>query len=138
MKNVIGHYERDFSKHKTIFLGIYYRKANDKLVDIAEIFEFDDKVNMVEIGYTLNEEYWGKGIATAAVKMMLDYLFNVIEVNRIQAAAMPVNTRSKRVLERCGFIHEGTLRQFRNWTGKGIVDLEMYSVLKSDYDRKQD
>lgn len=69
VKNVIGHYERDFNIHKTIFLGVYYRKANDKLVGIAEIFEFDDKVSMVEIGYTLNENYWGKGIATNAVSI---------------------------------------------------------------------
>ena len=89
MKNVIGHYERDFNKHKTIFLGIYYKKANNKLVGIAEIFDFDDKASRVEIGYTLNDKFWGKGIATTATKMMLDFLFNVISVNSIQATPMP-------------------------------------------------
>ncbi len=136
VKNVIGHYERDFNKHKTIFLGIYYKRSNNKLVGIAEIFEFDEKANRVEVGYTVNENYWGKGIATNATNMMLDFLFNIIEVNSIQATPMPVNEKSKNVLERCGFIHEGTLRQFKHWTGNGIVDLEMYSILKSDYDRK--
>ena len=133
VKKIGGHYERDFNKHKTIFLGIYYKKANNKLVGIAEIFEFDDKANRVEIGYTVNENYWGKGIATNAVKLMLDFLFNIIDVNSIQATPMPVNTKSKNVLERCGFIYEGTLRQIKHWTGIGIVDLDMYSILKSDY-----
>lgn len=136
VKNVIGHYERDFNKHKTIFLGIFYKKANTRLVGIAEIFEFDDKASRVEVGYTVNEDYWGKGIATNATKILVDFLFNAVGVNSIQATTMPVNTKSKNVLERCGFLHEGTLRQIKYWTGIGIIDLEMYSILKSDYERK--
>jgi len=133
VKNVIGHHERDFNKHKTIYLGVYYKKANHKLVGIAEIFNFDDKANRVEIGYTINESYWGKGIATNAVKIILEFLFNTVNINSIQAKIMPVNSKSKNVVERCGFTHEGTLRQLQYWTGIGIVDLEMYSILKSDY-----
>ena len=96
--NVVGHYERDFNKHKTIFLGIYYKTANIKLVGIAEIFDFDDKASRVEIGYTLNKDYWGNGIVTNAVKMMIAFLFDVINVNSIQATPMPVNVKSKNVL----------------------------------------
>jgi len=133
VKNVIGHYERDFSKRKTIFLGIYYAGANNKLMGIAEIFEFDYKASRVEIGYTLNEDYWGRGIAAHTVKLMLGFLFNDVAVNSIQATPMPANVKSKAVLERNGFMHEGTLRQIKHWTGNGIVDLDMYSILKSDY-----
>ena len=133
VKNVIGHYERDFLKHKTIFLGIYYKEANNKLVGIGEMFDFDDKASRVEIGYTLNENYWGKGIATNASKMMIEFLFTMVDVNSIQATPMPINVKSKNVLERCGFTHEGTLRQIKYWTGNGIVDLEMYSILRTEY-----
>jgi len=136
VKNVIGHYERDFYKHKIIFLGIYTKKSNNKLVGIGEIFDFDYKANRVEVGYTVNEDYWGKGIATNATKLMLEYLFNVIGVNSIQATAMTSNTKSHNVLKRCGLIHEGTIRQWKYWKGVGIVDLEMYSILKSDYIEK--
>ena len=135
VKNVIGHYERDFHKHKIIFLGIYYKKSNDKLVGIGEIFDFDYSASRVEVGYTVNEEFWGKGIATNATKLMIEYLFNTIGVNSIQATAMTSNTKSHNVLERCGFIHEGTIRQWKYWKGIGIVDLEMYSILKSDYEK---
>lgn len=135
VKNVIGHYERDFNKRKTIFLGIYYKKADNKLVGIAEIFDFDDKASRVEVGYTVNDNFWGKGIATNTTKMMLDFLFNRIDVNSIQATPMSLNKKSSNVLERCGFKHEGTLRQVKYWTGVGIVDLEMYSILKTDYIR---
>jgi len=133
VKNVIGHYERDFKKQKTIFLGIFYKAAKNKMTGIAEIFDFNNEVNSLEIGYTLNQNYWGKGIATKATAMMLDFLFNKIEVNRIQATPMPVNEKSQNVLKRNGFIYEGTLRQVKNWTGKGVVDLTFYSILKSEY-----
>jgi ribosomal-protein-alanine N-acetyltransferase len=133
VKNVIGHYERDFNKQKMIFLGIYYKKADTKLVGIAEMFDFDEKTSRAEMGYTVNEKFWGNGIATNATKLMLDYLFNTISANSVQAMSMPVNIKSKNVLERCGFTFEGTLRQIRFWVGHGIVDLDMYSILKTDY-----
>jgi len=135
VKKVIGHYERDFKKRKTIFLGIFSKKDKNKLVGIAEIFDFNYEVNSVEIGYRINENYWGKGFATIAAKMMVDFLFNVIEVNRIQATPMPINKNSHKVLKKNGFALEGTLRQVKKWTGTGIVDLTFYSILKSEYDK---
>ena len=133
VKKVIGHYERDFKKRKTIFLGIYLKKEKNKLVGIADIFDFNYIVNSLEVGYRINENYWGKGIATKATAMMIDFLFNVIEVNRIQATPMPINKKSQNVLKKNGFIYEGTLRQVKQWTGTGIVDLTSYSILKSEY-----
>lgn len=132
VENMISHFERDFKKKKTIFLGICLNDASQKFVGIVEIFEVNQRVNLVNIGYTLNEKYWGRGIATKAVKILMDYLFEVIDVNRIQAYIMPINVKSQNVLVRNGFIKEGTIRQGFIWTGKGVVDLEVYSILKSD------
>lgn len=132
VENMISHYERDFNKKKVIFLGICIDDDSQKLVGVAEIFDADDKVGAVTVGYTLNENYWGNGIATKTVNILLDYLFNEIDVNRVQAYVMPVNVKSQNVLKRSRFIKEGTIRQGHIWTGKGIVDLELYSILKSD------
>lgn len=132
VENMISHFERDFNKRKTIFLGICLNEDLNKIVGVAEIFDFDAKVNMVTIGYTLNEDYFGKGIATKTVKALLDYLFNTIGVNRVQAYVMPNNIKSKNVLERNHFTKEGTIRQGAIWTGKGVVDLDLYSFLRSD------
>lgn len=65
--------------------------------------------------------------------MLLGFLFEDVNVNRIQAEVMPLNEISKKVLLKNGFIKEGTLRQASFWSGKGIVDLEIYSILKKDY-----
>lgn len=45
---------------------------------------------------------------------------------------MPANEASKKVLLKNGFIKEGLLRQAVLWSGKGVVDLEIYSILKED------
>jgi [ribosomal protein S5]-alanine N-acetyltransferase len=132
VENMISHFERDFNKKKTIFLGICLNENLKRIIGVAEIFDFDAKVNMVTIGYTLNENYWGNGVATKTVKALVDYLFNTIEVNRVQAFVMPKNIKSKNVLLRNKFTKEGTIRQGAAWSGKGIIDLEVYSFLKSD------
>lgn len=132
VENMISHFERDFGKKKIIYLGICSNEDTKRIIGVAEIFDFDEKVNMVTIGYTLNEDYWGQGFATKTVEALLDYLFNTIGINRIQAFVMPINIKSKNVLERNRFIKEGTIRQGAIWKGKGIVDLDLYSVLKSD------
>jgi ribosomal-protein-alanine N-acetyltransferase len=87
---------------------------------------------MITIGYTLNEGFWGQGYAAKTVKLIVNFLHNYIGINRIQAFVMPVNIKSSRVLLRNGFIKEGTIRQGAVWKGKGVVDLELYSLLKED------
>lgn len=133
VENIIGHHERDFYKKIIINLGIYLKEENYKMVGVAELFDFDKKVNAATIGYTLNKNYWGKGIATKTTALLLNYLFYEIEVNRIQAFVMPQNEKSKNVLLRNKFMKEGTIRQGNYWRGRGIVDLELYSILKSEY-----
>lgn len=135
VRNMIGHFERDYLKKSRIKWGIFAQSAPDRLLGIAEAFELNQKVNMVTIGYFLAESQWGRGIATEAVKILIDYLFAEVNVNRIQAAVMPVNEQSKKVLLKNGFIKEGMLRQATIWSGKGIVDLEIYSILKEEYMR---
>lgn len=130
--NMIGHFERDFNKGKEIFLGICLNSDPDNIVGVAEIFDYSQDVNMVTIGYRLNDRFWGKGIATKTVKAMTDYLFNGIGISRVQAFVMPENIKSQNVLERNGFIKEGIVRQGYVWKGKGVIDLILYSQLKSD------
>lgn len=135
--NMIEHYERDFNKKKMIFLGIYLKSESMKLIGLGEVFDFDKNASVVTFGYTINQDYWGKGYATKYTDMVLDYLINTIEVNRVQAFVMPKNEKSHNVLERCGFIKEGTIRQGHIWKDKGVVDLTVYSILKSEYNKSE-
>lgn len=133
VQNMIGHFQRDFNKKKMIFLGIYLNDTVKKLIGIAEIFDLNKKVNSITIGYTIHEKFWGKGYATEAVRLVIDFLFRKIGINRIQAFVMTENIKSKNVLLRNHFQKEGTIRQGEFWTGKGIVDLEIYSILQNEF-----
>ena len=132
VKNMIGHFERDFNKGKEIYLGICLNTDPNTIVGVAELFDYSREVNMITIGYRLNDRYWGEGIATKAVKAITGYLFRDTAVNRIQAFVMPENLKSQHVLERNGFIKEGIIRQGHKWKGHGVVDLILYALLRTD------
>lgn len=131
--NMIGHFERDFNKKKEVFLGISVNSEPDRIVGVAEMFDYDSAVNSITIGYRLNDRFWGKGIAAKTVKAMVDYLFKDIGINRIQAFVMPENVKSLNVLKRNGFVQEGIIRQGNVWKGRGVIDLALFSLIKSDY-----
>ncbi|KAB3525920.1 GNAT family N-acetyltransferase [Alkaliphilus serpentinus] len=133
VENMIGHFERDYNKKSRIKWGVYSKNDNSRLVGIIEAMDFNQKVNMVTIGYFLAEDQWGRGIASEAVRRLITFLFEVAEINRIHAEVMPDNVASKKVLLKNGFIKEGLVRQARLWSGKGLVDLEIYGILREDY-----
>jgi ribosomal-protein-alanine N-acetyltransferase len=63
-----------------------------------------------EIGYWVAEEYWGKGIATAALRQMTDYGFANRQFRKLYAPVLGPNVASMSVLEKCGYQREAILR----------------------------
>ena len=63
-----------------------------------------------EVGYWLGEAFWGRGLATAAVRAFTDYAFDAFELCRIYANVFEWNPGSCRVLEKAGYVLEGRLR----------------------------
>lgn len=82
-----------------------------------------------EVGYYVGEPYWGKGIMTEALKLLCDYIFANTDILRLYAEPFAYNAGSRRVLEKCGFQMEGTLRSNAVKDGK-ILDMVMYSKIK--------
>jgi ribosomal-protein-alanine N-acetyltransferase len=72
-----------------------------------------DDVNCktAEVGYWLGEPFWGRGIATTALKQTTDYAFRIFPLERVQATVFEWNPASARVLEKAGFVLEGRLRR---------------------------
>lgn len=84
-----------------------------------------------EIGYWLGEPYWGKGIASQAVELLLPYAFGELLFVRLQAMVFAENHASMRILEKCGFVCEGVLR--RHIRKNGIIsDAAIYAKLRSE------
>jgi ribosomal-protein-alanine N-acetyltransferase len=85
-----------------------------------------------EIGYFLSEEFWGKGIATKAIKAATSYAFKDFDIVRVYAEPFSDNIGSRRALEKAGFTLEATLR--KNVIKNGIIkDSCIYSVLREEF-----
>src|SRR5215212_20076 len=63
------------------------------------------------LGYCLGDAAWGHGYATEAAGAVLHWAFDALDLNRVQAETDTRNTPSARVLEKLGFVREGTLRE---------------------------
>ena len=67
------------------------------------------KSHSAEIGYWIGEAYWNKGIGTDALFQMTDYAFHKLNLKKLFAPVIEGNSASMRILEKCGYILEGTL-----------------------------
>ena len=104
---------------------------------IGSIALTDDKfrayVNSKELGYSLSEDYWGKGIMTEAASRMIKYAFEELELDVLMITTGEENQRSQRVIDKCGFKYEGTLRKiFKNYDGN-VKPVRCYSMLREEY-----
>lgn len=82
-----------------------------------------------EMGYYIAEDYWGKGIVTAAVKEACAFVFENTDIIRIFAEPFSTNIGSRRVLEKAGFKLEGILEKNACKNGE-ILDMCMYALVK--------
>lgn len=85
------------------------------------------------LGYWLAAAYQGHGIMTSACRVLIDYAFNELQLNRAEIACAPRNRRSCAIPERLGFKLEGTHRQ-AEWLYDHYVDNRYYAILRSEWD----
>lgn len=83
-----------------------------------------------ELGYYIAEEYWGKGIMTAAVVRVCDMVFSKTDIIRIYAEPFAHNTGSRRVLEKAGFRLEGIMRRNAFKNGQ-MLDMTLYALTRN-------
>lgn len=81
-----------------------------------------------EIGYWLGEPFWGKGIATQAVRALTAHAFRAHDLTRIFAFVFEWNPASARVLEKAGFVKEGRLRASVTKDGR-TIDQFLYAIV---------
>lgn len=85
----------------------------------------------MELGYWLGEEYWGRGIATMAVRTLTAWAFTELDIDRIFAYHFAWNPASGRVLEKAGFTLEGRLRHAVTKDGR-TTDMFVYGMIRTD------
>lgn len=92
----------------------------------------NDAWAVAEIGYFVDPDEWGNGYATAAVDLLASYAFRERGLAKLTATVFATNPASATVLERVGFVHEGTFRKEAFVDGER-VDGERYGLLADEY-----
>ena len=99
----------DFIAHDKTFAIVL--KQNNKVIGSLGVEEYGMVDALTEfhayygreIGYVLSKDYWGKGLMPEAVKAVIDYLFNALNLDFLTCGYYDFNAQSKRVQEKCGF-----------------------------------
>lgn len=118
-----------FCEDSLPWVGIW---LNDHLVGGVLFFPVDQGTRSTEIGYWLGQQAAGHGLMTRALKAMLHYAFDLLNLNRVGLQADVNNTRSRAVADRLGFTFEGIHRQ--SWEHDGqLVDMAVYSLLAQEW-----
>lgn len=74
------------------------------------------------------------GITTEAFQRLIPFFFDEVGVNRIESMHDPNNPASGKVMQHCGLVYEGTLRQ-ADRNNQGLCDAAYYGLLREDYDK---
>jgi ribosomal-protein-alanine N-acetyltransferase len=86
-----------------------------------------------EVGYGIARASWGQGIGSEAVRAIVAYGFAQLKLNRIYARTIADNYESVRLLEKLGFVREGTQRQHSLEDDGRFHDSAIYGLLRSDW-----
>jgi ribosomal-protein-alanine N-acetyltransferase len=125
LNEFLGEYEKDGLGA----WGIEHR-ADKKMIGIINT-SIPHRINRrVEIGYTISRAYWGQGLATEAVKALIEFGFETMNLVRIEAVVLPEHLASARVLVKSGMQFEGVLHSYQVWRNKPC-DLRMYAIVNS-------
>ncbi|MEA5026514.1 MAG: GNAT family protein [Erysipelotrichaceae bacterium] len=108
-------------------------KLSGKMIGTCDYVKVEYQTS-AEIGYSLNYNYWNRGLMSEAVKKVIEVGFDYIGLSRISIVHSVLNIGSQRVIEKCGFVYEGTYRKYLPDKETGsYVDAKHYSILKEEW-----
>jgi len=118
-----------FAKGNGFQLGIW---LNGELIGSIGLNYILSQFRCTEIGYWLGAEYEGRGVMTKACRYLCGYLFDELNLNRIEIPCAETNVKSRAIPKRLGFSQEGKLRQM-GYTQNGLVDYVIYGLLADEW-----
>lgn len=120
---VAGYARKDFYQWAIEFEG--------QAIGSISVTEHNDDIGMAEVGYCIGRHWWHRGITSEALQAVINYLFDEVGYQRIQARHDPRNPHSGAVMRKCGMTYEGTIRQ-GDRNNQGICDASIYGLLASE------
>lgn len=126
----IGEYDK-----KNYYQWMIELKELGQPIGSISVVNHRDDIAEAEIGYCIGKNWWRKGIMTEALSAVMDYLFDQVGMNRIEAKHDVNNPHSGGVMKKCGMQYEGTSRA-SDRNNQGICDLATYGILRSDWEKE--
>ena len=108
-------------------------RESGKMIGTCGFTRFNRDARSAEIGYVLNPVYWGLGIAPEAVRAVMKFGFEELDLHRLEAHYMVGNDRSRRVMEKVGMQFEGVARDSLFVKGK-YVSVGVCAILRDEYE----
>jgi RimJ/RimL family protein N-acetyltransferase len=105
--------------------------GDDRVGDVS-LAPIDERRGWANLGYWIHPDRQGQGYATEAARLVVTHGFEELRLHRISATIVAHNEASKRVVEKLGFVHEGTKRDDA-FIGGEYVDREVYAVLGDEW-----
>lgn len=127
----LGRYREDFARGTAIPFFIFERKSERLLGGVTLGNIRHGVARSAHIGYWIGEKYAGRGYMSDALGLLVDHAFETMRLHRIEAACIPDNNRSVRVLEKAGFKREGLLRSYLKING-AWQDHYLYALIEDD------
>lgn len=132
-KDFIAWMAKVFREKDSVRWGIQL-KSDGRLIGTAGLHFWKRSIRCAEVGYHIGRDHWGSGYATEALRAMLDFGFDYMDLNRIEGQHHVGNIASGRVMEKAGFQREGVWRQRARKDG-ALVDTVWFSLLREEYRR---
>ena len=108
------------------------RASDGAFVGWCGLVRWNPSYRSASLGYCLNDAAWGQGYATEAAHALLQWAFGTLDLNRVQAETDTRNLASAGVLEKLGFLREGTLREDCVVNGD-VSDSWVYGLLRREW-----
>ena len=114
-------------------------KDSNRIVGNIAVYEDSARENVksLEMGYALAYDCWGKGYMTEAARAVMDYAFEKHDLVVMAIRTSNVNERSQRVIEKCGFKYDGTLRRAYHIYDGTDRDSRIYSITREEWEERK-
>ena len=109
-------------------------KGTDTVIGSVD-FNHRHEDDVLEIGYTLHPDYWGRGYVPEAARALIDLAFKELDIHKIELTCFGYNVQSQRVAEKLGFALEARIRDRKDAQGNRCDELR-YGLLKSEWKDK--
>ena len=108
----------EFKKDKLFPLWITLKEDPDTVIGRVSLFNITlGGMRLCQIGYHIDQDFQGSGYMTEAVKCVTSFALKDLKLHRVEAFILPDNERSLKLIERCGYRHEGRRYSYMNING---------------------